>query len=84
MLLSSLSDASLTVDLGWLFVAAFEALGETVVANSERDSTTDRGSDAFLTDPSHVCQSCGEEYYVDTELTIGTCRGCGGTKVQPP
>lgn len=31
--------------------------------------------------PSHVCQSCGEEYYTDSEMEIDTCRECGGIKV---
>ena len=32
--------------------------------------------------PSHRCQSCGEAYYATPETTIGTCRACGGTKVE--
>ncbi|AGN01727.1 UspA domain-containing protein [Salinarchaeum sp. Harcht-Bsk1] len=32
--------------------------------------------------PSHVCQSCGEEYFSDPEMEIDTCRSCGGIKVE--
>jgi len=32
--------------------------------------------------PSHVCQSCGEEYFSDPEIEIDTCRSCGGIKVE--
>lgn len=33
-------------------------------------------------DPSHVCESCGEEYFTDPTVDIETCRGCGGVKVE--
>jgi ribosomal protein L37AE/L43A len=33
-------------------------------------------------EPSHVCESCGEEYYADFTDEIETCRGCGGVKVE--
>ncbi|MFB6173666.1 MAG: universal stress protein [Halobacteriales archaeon] len=33
-------------------------------------------------EPSHVCQSCGEEYFTSAEVEITTCRSCGGTKVE--
>ena len=32
--------------------------------------------------PSHVCESCGEEYFTDPETEIRTCRHCGGIKVE--
>ncbi|WP_248517186.1 hypothetical protein [Salinarchaeum laminariae] len=32
--------------------------------------------------PTHVCQSCGEEYYSDPEMEIDTCRSCGGIKIE--
>ena len=32
--------------------------------------------------PSHVCESCGEEYFSDPEIEIDTCRSCGGIKVE--
>lgn len=45
--------------------------------------TDDRAEDASEPDedPSHVCQSCGEMYYTDSEMDIRTCRECGGVKV---
>lgn len=39
-------------------------------------------SDAQDEPPSHVCASCGEEYYADPEMDIETCRSCGGVKVE--
>lgn len=32
-------------------------------------------------EPSHVCQSCGEEYYTDPATEIEECRACGGVRV---
>ena len=32
--------------------------------------------------PSHVCRSCGEEYFTDPSTEIGTCQSCGGIKVE--
>jgi|AntRauTorcE11898_2_1112593.scaffolds.fasta_scaffold36935_2 hypothetical protein len=32
--------------------------------------------------PSHVCTSCGEEYYTDPGMEIASCRECGGIKVE--
>lgn len=34
-------------------------------------------------EPTHRCQSCGEEYYASPSTTIETCRQCGGVKVEP-
>ena len=34
-------------------------------------------------DPSHVCDSCGEEYYADPDAEIAECRACGGIRVDP-
>lgn len=34
-------------------------------------------------EPSHVCESCGEEYYTNPEMEIHSCRECGGVKVEP-
>jgi len=33
-------------------------------------------------DPSHVCRSCGNEFYTRPDADIATCRDCGGTKVE--
>lgn len=33
-------------------------------------------------EPSHVCQSCGEEYYSRWDGDVDTCRECGGVKVE--
>jgi ribosomal protein L37AE/L43A len=33
-------------------------------------------------EPSHVCRSCGEEYYTDPDTEIEKCRRCGGIKVE--
>jgi len=32
--------------------------------------------------PSHVCESCGEKYFTDSNVEIETCRGCGGVKIE--
>lgn len=32
--------------------------------------------------PSHVCQTCGEEYYADRNVEIRECRACGGVRVE--
>jgi nucleotide-binding universal stress UspA family protein/predicted RNA-binding Zn-ribbon protein involved in translation (DUF1610 family) len=32
--------------------------------------------------PSHRCQSCGEEYFSESDVEIATCRNCGGAKVE--
>lgn len=33
-------------------------------------------------EPSHVCASCGEEYFTNADANIATCRNCGGIKVE--
>ena len=33
-------------------------------------------------EPSHRCQSCGEEYFANPSTEIETCRQCGGVKVE--
>ncbi|QLH78075.1 hypothetical protein HZS55_12525 [Halosimplex rubrum] len=32
--------------------------------------------------PSHVCQSCGKEYFENPSMNIRTCGNCGGVKVE--
>ena len=32
-------------------------------------------------EPSHVCQSCGEEYFTNPTTEIEECRSCGGVRV---
>lgn len=32
---------------------------------------------------SHVCETCGEEYYADPGVEIRECRACGGIHVEP-
>lgn len=62
----------------------FDSLDGAVVHRGDRRSG-DRSSDPSnnpFTDPSHVCRSCGEEYYTDADVEIGTCRSCGGVKVE--
>jgi|GEM_PF-2431572 len=34
-------------------------------------------------EPSHVCQSCGKEYFENPSMNIRTCGNCGGVKVEP-
>ena len=57
-------------------------------SGSEDDGRSQRGADegARATadaerSPSHVCQSCGEEYFTRPAMQISTCRNCGGIKV---
>ncbi|WP_436911894.1 hypothetical protein [Halosimplex marinum] len=46
-------------------------------------ATADRGSgDGSPAEPSHVCQSCGKEYFADPTMDINTCQNCGGIKVE--
>jgi len=42
-------------------------------------SAADSDPDA---DPSHVCRTCGAEYFTDPDADIRSCRDCGGTKVE--
>lgn len=32
--------------------------------------------------PSHVCQSCGKEYFENPTMNIRMCGNCGGVKVE--
>lgn len=38
--------------------------------------------DAVPGRPNYVCETCGERYYTDEEIT--QCTNCGGAKVMPP
>jgi len=51
-----------------------------MTGGSGRDRTSVEGVPA---EPSHVCQSCGTEYFEDPSMNIRTCRNCGGVKVEP-
>jgi len=42
----------------------------------------DTGQPDEREEPSHRCQSCGEEYFASPSTTIETCRQCGGVKVE--
>jgi hypothetical protein len=33
-------------------------------------------------EPSHVCQTCGETYYLGPDVEIQTCRACGGHRLE--
>lgn len=68
-----------------LFEIFFTDLDEYVTASRSRSETSDapeRETPDFFRDPSHVCQSCGEEYDTDPGVDIDSCRRCGGVKVE--
>lgn len=49
--------------------------------SAAESSTNDAAGGAPDEAPSHVCESCGEEYYADPATSIRECRNCGGVKV---
>lgn len=57
-------------------------LKETVGRLFGDEAASDSETEAERGDPSHVCQSCGEEYYTTPGMNIRTCRNCGGVKVE--
>lgn len=71
----------------WGLVAFFGAiLGILLYVLLGRNTSNEDPSEKQTTErhrgtPSHVCDSCGEEYYLDSPVDINTCRGCGGVKV---
>lgn len=36
--------------------------------------------DTVKADPTYICETCGEKYYTDSEIT--SCNSCGGTKIE--
>lgn len=44
--------------------------------------TESRDEDEEEQPPSHICESCGEEYYTNPDTDIEKCRQCGGIKVK--
>jgi len=43
--------------------------------------SSNRGRSRHRRAPSHICQSCGEEYFTDRSVEIDSCRRCGGVRV---
>lgn len=56
---------------------------QRLLGGDDRHDDRDENEQEQQGPPSHVCQSCGEEYYTDPDMDIQTCRGCGGVKVEP-
>lgn len=54
--------------------------GVTAVSSISRSGRVVSGGETD-DEPSHVCQSCGEEYYTDPTTEIAECRTCGGIRV---
>lgn len=52
-----------------------QAIGGGTDTQSTREETEEQP-------PSHICKSCGEEYYTNPETEIEKCRQCGGIKVE--
>jgi len=40
------------------------------------------GSDQEPGEPSHVCQTCGERFFLGEDVDIRTCRACGANRVE--
>lgn len=57
-----------------------DAVSRLFGGSGEPSETSEEGPETAT--PSHVCVSCGEEYYTDPGLEIDTCRNCGGVKVE--
>lgn len=39
--------------------------------------------EASTEEPTHVCETCGEEYVARQGADIATCHSCGGVRVKP-
>ncbi|MFW5955911.1 MAG: universal stress protein [Halorhabdus sp.] len=61
--------------------ALFGSVSQDVLLEADRPVVI-TGAVEPTADPSHRCQSCGEEYFTDPDVEISTCRSCGGTKVE--
>jgi len=54
----------------------------TRLFGDERDAPEGPTVDRESVGPSHVCQSCGKEYFENPTMNIRTCGNCGGVKVE--
>jgi ribosomal protein L37AE/L43A len=54
-----------------------------VGGGADAEPETETETETEDRDPSHVCDSCGEEYYADPDTEIPECRECGGIRVDP-
>jgi len=61
--------------------ALFGSVSQDVMLEAERPVAI-TGEVKTLAEPTHRCQSCGEEYYSNPDVEISTCRSCGGSKVE--
>jgi nucleotide-binding universal stress UspA family protein len=59
----------------------FGSVSQEVTLDADRPVVV-TGDREVQNEPSHVCQSCGEEYHTTESTDIATCRNCGGTKVE--
>jgi len=57
----------------------FGSVSQEVVLEADRPVTIT--GEEGVSEPSHVCQSCGERYFAEGSA-IETCRNCGGTKIE--
>lgn len=56
----------------------FGSVSQTVTLEADRPVTIT--GDTVKADPTYVCETCGEKYYTDSEIT--SCNSCGGTKIE--
>ena len=56
---------------GYIGVVLYATLGRRSSGRTLRNWRNRNGS------PSHVCESCGAEFFVDPSVSIDVCRSCG-------
>ncbi|ELZ23198.1 hypothetical protein C475_16154 [Halosimplex carlsbadense 2-9-1] len=54
----------------------------TGLFGDEGESADESAIEREAVGPSHVCQSCGKEYFENPTMNIRTCGNCGGVKVE--
>lgn len=59
----------------------FGSVSQQVTLDARRPVVV-TGDEVARAQPSHRCQSCGEEYYTHADADITECRRCGGTSVE--
>lgn len=56
----------------------FGSVSQTVTLEADRPVMIT--GDTVKAEPTYICESCGEKYYTNNEIT--TCNSCGGTKIE--
>lgn len=52
------------------------------LVNQLRSAIGESDDEQAEQEPTHRCQSCGEEYYSEVATEIRECRRCGGVNVE--